>query len=239
LALLAGKSIGQGGMLAMHFDQLTINEGLSHNTVFCLLQDEYGYIWMGTQNGLNKYDGYSFKIYRSGSEAPYNEGFKGKIITALFEDSGGNLWVGTRKNGVNFKSNLSDRFKNLSSEEAFNLVAGYEITSFYEDKSGKIWISSIGGGLLRYDPKSKTSRHFTQENSGLPNNITFDVAEDKFGNIWIGTSGLGISYLPRGGDRFLFINSDTSGNPNLDGYRKMFLMEDDPALDRCGRNGTL
>lgn len=211
----------------MHFDQLTINDGLSHNTVFCLLQDQYGYIWMGTQNGLNQYDGYHFKVYHSDNSQPFNEGFKGKIITALFEDSSGNLWVGTRKNGINFKANLNDRFVNLSSREEFKVLSGMEISSFFEDKAGNIWITSIGGGILKYNPKTKASRQFTYENAGLANNIAFDVAEDASGNLWVGTSGQGLNYMPRGSDRFLLSNVDIPGDSNMDGYRKVFHMESD------------
>ncbi|KAA3622828.1 MAG: hypothetical protein DWQ02_25505, partial [Bacteroidetes bacterium] len=103
LQLLAFICYGQDEGPLLHFDQLTINEGLSHNTVFCLLQDRHGYIWMGTQNGLNKYDGYDFKVFRSDNTRSNDHGFEGKVITALFEDSHGNLWVGTRKNGINVK----------------------------------------------------------------------------------------------------------------------------------------
>ena len=86
-------AIGIHGQQPMHFEQITIEDGLSHNTVQSLIQDHYGYVWIGTQNGLNKYDGYNIK--HAGSQA-----IAGKIITALFEDSQRNLWVGTRNNGV-------------------------------------------------------------------------------------------------------------------------------------------
>lgn len=211
----------------MHFDQLTINEGLSHNTVFCLLQDRHGYIWMGTQNGLNQFNGYEFKVYRSDHPESDNEGFVGRVITALFEDSQGNIWVGTRKKGINFKAKSTDRFVNLCHKPEFASLKGIEITSFFEDRSGKIWISSLGGGVLRYDPETGDYFQFTTENSDLSLDVTFDVAEDKNGTIWVSTVGEGINYMPADSEKFFLSNVDIPGDPNMDGYRKVLLLEDD------------
>lgn len=227
LQLLALVCFGQEEGPLLHFDQLTINEGLSHNTVFCLLQDRHGYIWVGTQNGLNKYDGYDFKVFRSDNTRSNDQGFKGKVITALFEDSHGNLWVGTRKNGINVKKWRSDKFTNLKDDPSFATVNGYEVTSFYEDKSGNIWITSIGGGVLKYEPETQQSTQFSIENAGLSDNTTFDIAEDKNGTIWVGASGSGLNYMPKGSSRFSISNAELPGFSNMAGYRKVLLMESD------------
>lgn len=141
----------KGETSLMYFDHLTIQDGLSHNTIHCLLQDQYGYIWIGTQNGLNKYDGYNFEVYRSNEESEPSYEFVGKIISALYEDRAGNLWVGTRKHGINLRRNLQDTFSNLQSDSAFAAIERHEIANFFEDKAGNIWVSSIGGGLLKYN----------------------------------------------------------------------------------------
>ena len=96
-------SSGQNPPALLYFDHLTISDGLSHNTIYCIIQDQAGYIWIGTQDGLNKYDGYSFEVYRSYDLANNSTGFIGKNISSLFEDTKGNLWVGTKKRGINFK----------------------------------------------------------------------------------------------------------------------------------------
>jgi ligand-binding sensor domain-containing protein/DNA-binding CsgD family transcriptional regulator len=211
----------------MHFDHLTIYEGLSHNTVHCLLQDHEGYIWIGTQNGLNKYDGYSFEVIKSNGLQGNREGFLGRRITALFEDSKDNLWVGTRKNGINYLDNSTDRFDNLCNDVAFEKIRDHEISSFFEDLEKNIWITTVGGGLLKFDPETRMSQHYTSEKSGLFNNLVFDIVEDKGGGIWVATSGPGINFMQKGSDQFELINVDLPGDPNIDGYRKSLFLDGD------------
>jgi len=210
----------------IHFDHLTINEGLSHNTVFCMLQDYHGYIWIGTQNGLNKYDGYRFEVYRSFDSKNTYKGFVGKTISCLFEDSQQNLWVGTRKNGINIRKKYSDQFINLQSNADFSAIEGFDIASFYEDTEGNIWIATIGAGILKYNPTTKFSQHFTRENSGLSNNDVFDIIADNNGIIWVGTAGSGLNYLTNE-NQFAQSNIDIPNTPNLDSYRKTFLLDED------------
>ncbi|MCB0834847.1 MAG: hypothetical protein KDC45_15365, partial [Bacteroidetes bacterium] len=77
----------------IHFDNILPEAGLSQSTVGCLLQDRYGFVWIGTQDGLNRYDGYRFLIYKSrkGDSASLAD----NSINALLEDAGGRLWIGT------------------------------------------------------------------------------------------------------------------------------------------------
>lgn len=225
LILLTQVCRGQDTFDALYFDQLTINEGLSHNTVLSILQDQYGYIWIGTQNGLNRYDGYTFQVYQSLEQTDGEEGFIGKYISALFEDKAGNLWVGTRKNGINIKRSTSNRFINLQEDAAFAAIKGYEVSSFFEDKVGNIWITTIGAGILKYDPHSRTSQLFTTENSQLSNNITFDIVEDKYGTIWVAAVGERLNVLK--GNQFVMSHERSTVYSNMWGYRKKLLLDDD------------
>lgn len=218
--------LGQKHDWPMYFDHLTISEGLSHNTVHCLLQDQYGYIWIGTQNGLNQYDGYGFEVFRSNGEAPGRDGFIGKSITALFEDRAGNLWIGTSSQGINVRRKHQNRFENFQSDTAFTYIKGFEITSFYEDQAGYIWISTLNGGLIKYHPKSGTSQHFTSDNNHLFSNAVFDVVEDQQGTIWVATAGLGVNYLTEG-DQFALVEGSPTGQGNLAGFRKTLFLDDD------------
>ena len=81
------------------FDHFSIKNGLSENTVNCILKDKEGYYWLGTQDGLNQYDGYSVKIFRH--DRNDNSSISDNFILSLLEDNTGNLWIGTR-NGLNF-----------------------------------------------------------------------------------------------------------------------------------------
>ncbi len=202
----------------MYFDALTINEGLSHNTVYCMMQDTYGYVWIGTQNGLNKYDGYNIKVIRTNEED--SKGFKGKIITALLEDSKGNIWVGTRKNGINIKNSNTGKFTNLNA--IFKVIEGFEITSFLEDDEQNIWIATNGAGLVKYHPDNQNIIHFHTSNNNINNDIVFDIKQDKFGFVWIAEYTDGISYLDEDNT---FKN--TIVHPDFTGYRRKILVDDD------------
>lgn len=206
----------------MHFDQITIQDKLSHNTVRCLLQDRAGYIWIGTQNGLNKYDGYTFKVFRTDPET----GFVGNSITALLEDSEGNLWIGTAREGVNLLPASRRKVSNLKQDSAFLPVAGFGISSIREDSQGNIWITTVGGGVLKYSPKTGESQVFTSANSGLSNDLVFDMAEDQQGGIWLATAGLGVNYL-ESNDTFSLRPVWSPDHGNLGGYRKKLLVDDE------------
>jgi ligand-binding sensor domain-containing protein/DNA-binding CsgD family transcriptional regulator len=221
ILLFAQVCFGQLTNSSLHFDHLTIQEGLSHNTVYCILQDKHGYIWIGTQNGLNKYDGYSFEVY------PSNESeFIGKKISALHEDRQGGFWVGTSKYGINYREKPGGQFKNLRPEPAFTSIDGYEVSSFFEDRAGNIWVTTVGAGVLKFNPQTNSSRHYTTENSGLSSNVVFDLVEDKYGTIWVAAAGGGLNYLLDNG-HFELIHPMKPNDPNMSGFRKKLLLDDD------------
>ena len=227
LLLLTQFIRGQETISPIHFDHLTIQEGLSHNTVYCLLQDQNGYIWIGTQNGLNKYDGYTFEIHRSNGQKATNSGFVGKIVSALFEDSQGNIWVGTRMSGINFRPKISDKFIHLQMDSAFAAIQGYEISSFFEDEAKNIWITTLGGGILKYNPKTLASKHFNVQKSGLNNDFTFDIIEDKKGTFWVATAGSGLNYMSKDRNQFSLSHVNLPNAPNMDGYQKKLFLDDE------------
>jgi ligand-binding sensor domain-containing protein/DNA-binding CsgD family transcriptional regulator len=217
---------GQVRSTPLHFDQLTIGDGLSHNTTNCILQDQYGYIWIGTQDGLNKYDGYSFEVYRSNEAKKPNKGFVGKNISCLFEDRAGNLWVGTRKHGINLRGKSSDQFVNLRTDSSFIAIRDSDISSIFEDASGDIWVTTVGAGVLRYNPRDGSSRLFNQQNSHLSSDVTFDVVEDQYGTLWVAAAGGGINYLVDH-ERFQLSHEMLPNHPNMSGYRKKMYLDNE------------
>lgn len=224
LFIFALAFFGQGASAQLYFDHLTINEGLSHNTVYCILQDRYGYIWIGTNNGLNKYDGYALNVYRSKHSENSLPGFMGTRISCLFEDKEGNLWAGTQKKGLNFKAQSSDQFINLQSDSAFSAINNFEISSIFEDKAGNIWVTTVGAGVLKYDPKSNSSQVFNEKNSKLSSNDAFDVIEDQHGTIWVATAGGGLNFMEEG-EQFKLSHEMLPNHPNMSGFRKKILLD--------------
>jgi len=208
------------------FAHLTIRDRLSHNTVYCLLQDQYGYIWAGTPHGLNRYDGYDFRLFRTPARDSDSAGFRGTTITSLLEDHAGRLWVGTAQNGLNVRLPRASQFENLKQDTAFAPIRGYHISALYEDAEGLIWIGTIEGGLLRYDPLRKRSVHYNAARSGLSNDLVFDIIQDRQGRVWVATAGVGLHLLQPDG-RFALVPETVAGADNLAGYHKSLLLDGD------------
>ena len=209
----------------LKFDYLSIKNGLSHNTVFSLSQDRYGYIWIGTQNGLNRFDGHTCKLFSLDELIASNQNYSGEQVSALFEDKKGNLWVGTKNSGIRIKYVSSDRFVRLSYDSLSIPFENSEISSFYEDDIGHIWITTIGSGLIKYDVSQQNITVFNTLNSQISSDVVFDVVKDKNGMIWVATAGGGLNCLKEDG-QFELSHKMLYNRPNMYGFRKKLLLDD-------------
>lgn len=169
-------------------------------------------MWIGTKDGLNRYDGYSFRVYQN-SPADSNS-LSDNYITALAEDRSGNIWAGTLGGKLNRIINNTQKIKvyDLIIDPLFNenssvrpesppCYAGYNnitITSILCDKEGFIWAGTWGNGFFRYDPYSKNfSKHFffLEDINSVSSNNILALAQDAAGTVWIGTLGGGLNKL--------------------------------------------
>ncbi len=169
------------------FQHITIDNGLSQNTVYCILQDKDGFMWFGTQDGLNRFDGYQFKLYRH--EQDDSNSISNKYIVSIHETRLGVLWIGTQ-NGLNKLDRNIDGFKKFFyNPQNHNSLSHNFVTSIYEDKTGRLWIGTKDG-LNRYNSESK---HFTryyhsnQKSNSLSSNKITTVFQGQSGTLWIGT----------------------------------------------------
>ncbi|MDB2607000.1 hypothetical protein N9Y48_04415 [Zobellia sp.] len=164
------------------FEHYNDNNGLSHNSVRHIVQDEHGFLWIGTFSGLNRFDGYEFKSYLPNSEG------KTKInnddITALKLDRASNkLWIGTRK-GLTLLDLETYTFTTfLNEKENPNSLPDDEVRSVYVDKHKRVWVGTKDKGLYLFHLDEKRF-----ERVDLPNfNYIKEIVEDSSGNIWIGS----------------------------------------------------
>src|SRR5690349_892223 len=134
--LLSNSVLGQSSLEKIKFSRIDVNAGLSNSNVTRILQDSRGFLWVGTTDGLNKYDGYNFSIYR---QVPGDTtGMLNNSITFLFEDSEGMVWVSTANRGLYFYDRTHDRLHAVS-----ELSANGEIINISEDKNKTLWVTGV------------------------------------------------------------------------------------------------
>jgi ligand-binding sensor domain-containing protein/signal transduction histidine kinase/DNA-binding response OmpR family regulator len=188
--LLSGFLIAQAPVL--RFKHLGNEQGLSNSTVETIFQDSRGFMWFGTRDGLNKYDGYQMTVYRY--NAADSNSISDNYIKYLYEDSHHTLWVGTL-NGLNRFNPGSNNFTRFRHQPADDRSLSHNlVTCIYEDKKERLWISTFGGGLNLLDRRTGVFSHFRHHPSqplSLGDNNVNSLCEDSNGNLWVATeSGL-------------------------------------------------
>ncbi len=185
------------------FEHYTANQGLSQSTVKCMQQDNLGFMWFGTINGLNRFDGLQFISYHYNSQD--SSSLTSSNITTLFEDSKGNFWIGTPE-GLNLfvrETNNFRRFVHL--EDNLNSLPHNYIHDILEDTEGNLWIATRGG-LCKYDIKTNRFSSFEKEENGANGMVSNNVRclyEDKDKRLWVGYFGLdGLQQFDRSTETF-------------------------------------
>ena len=181
------------------FDKYSIKNGLPSNYITDIEQDSKGYIWLGTQNGVSKFDGYKFINYS------IEDGLPSIYISGLFADSKGCIWMGTEEGGVaRFDG---ETFQVFNTENG--LISNNKIGKIFEDNEGNIWIST------KYDGISKitldTIINYTDKN-GLVNNRILSSYIDDLGKIWLGTAG-GLTVISN--DTFISYTTEDGLSSNI------------------------
>lgn len=166
----------------LKFDHLDINNGLSQNNVMCILQDSRGFMWFGTRDGLNKYDGYRFTIYKN--DPADTNSISSNFITSVSEDKKGIIWIATRGGGLNRYDKEKDRFSHFKHDPGNKKsIANDMLTSLYTDHENNLWVCTEGG-LDFFSPLSRDFVHY-------PINARC-VFEDKTYTTWVGTFAEGL-----------------------------------------------
>ena len=183
---------GQEGKI--RFEHLTKASGLSQSTVYSIIQDKLGFIWIGTSDGLNRFDGYSIKKYYYNSDNPNS--ISNNRIYNMLVDSDGVLWIATLGGGLNrYQVETDDFIAYRYQKDNQNCISQDIVMSLYEDKDGIIWIGTADGGLNRFDKKQNTFKRYLynpNNKSGIAFNTVSSIAADKNGNLWLGSNQLGL-----------------------------------------------
>ena len=174
-----------------YFKNLSVQNGLSQNTVNTILQDKQGFMWFGTKDGLNRYDGLSFRKFKHDDRSQRSIG--NNFITALYEDEKGNIWVGTDV-GLYIYYPEKDSFEHFTKQSVENTKIEHTVTAISGDNQGCVWMAVESQGLCCYNlVKGELQNHTLQNFSFLTTNVeTF--AFDNSGTLWIGCYGDGLFY---------------------------------------------
>ena len=187
----SGGDIAPGSIV--RFEHLTIEDGLSQNAGLAFFQDSKGYLWIGSQDGLNRYDGYNFKVFKNDSDDPSSISYNS--ILAITEDKDGYLWIGTWGGGLNRFDPATETFTHyLPDPNKPNSLSNNTVTSIKQDSSGTLWVGTLGG-LNRYNSTTDGFDHF-HTNSNDSNSLSSDaisvIFEDSHHQLWIGTGAEGV-----------------------------------------------
>lgn len=186
-----------GAFAQLSFDHLSVSNGLSQSTVLSICKDSRGYMWFGTRDCLNRYDGKGVKIYKTDPDDPASISAE-DYIYALQEDRQKNLWVGTQ-NGLNRYIPEKDAFERIVfNPEDPNSISDKIVLSIFADSRGRVWFGTNLGLSMLESPASRKFKKFYQKD-GLAGNSVYAVFEDSKGNIWVGTTeGLSLMTLKNG-----------------------------------------
>ncbi|NRB50783.1 MAG: hypothetical protein HRU41_24150 [Saprospiraceae bacterium] len=174
---------------SLRFDQINVDNGLSQNTVNCMLKDAHGYLWIGTNDGLNKYDGYSIKTYKH--QIGDSLSLANNKVYCLLEDRQGQLWVGT-SNGISIYQKHSDQFLPAKHHPALENLKDYFIRSLFEDDLGNLWIGTLGQGLFRLAVSSNRLEQVPISHKQLAISDVSSILQGQNGAVWVATGAPGV-----------------------------------------------
>ncbi len=221
------------------FRQISVEDGLSNNGITSVVQDSIGFIWVGTKNGLNKYDGSSFKVYhRNNSNISSND------ISVLHRDHKNRIWIGTVGGGINVYNSRKDSFeiyRNNPSDKAS--ISSNVVHTIMEDRSGNVWIGTEKG-LNLFLEDSKTFKVFSKESKTghiMKDMGVWCIHEGNSGNLWVGTYGSGLFKFNRETERFTLVspNQGPKQRFTLEFINTLLALNDDKLLIGTNGNGLM
>lgn len=212
---------------SLNFKHIGIAEGLSQINISCIFQDSQGFMWFGTRDGLNRYDGYKFIVYR------YDDKNKNSIsnnfIHDIAEDKNGNIWIATEGGGINKFDVKHDRFTRYThNSHKPKSISSSSVNKLVFDENGNLWVATQKGGLDYFDLNSNIFKHYIHSNkvNSISDNNINTVFRDSRNNLWIGTSTGGLNLLDRKTGKFTKFSHLDNNDKTISGNTVTSIFED-------------
>lgn len=226
VCLVLGSSVvSYGQSIDTDIQFLPVEQKFSQNTISAILEDEEGFLWLGTRKGLDKYDGINVWKYQASKND--SSSIPNSYIEALYETKDGTIWVGTLGGGLSKFDKSSMSFTTYNDRSAIKF-SGKTVTSVLEDSHNNLWIGTENNGLYYFDRANELFIQYRQNDddpfSISGNNVT-GLVQDKKGNIWIGTWGGGLNLFNPNTKRFIryLHHSNNPGSLRSDVVRSLHM----------------
>jgi len=191
--LFVSKSSAIDAVNNLNFDFYSQEHGLSNNQIHCILQDKKGWMWFGTSQGVCRFDGYKFTVFKTDVED--STSLKGNLVRTIFEDSKGQLWVGTENGGLNKFNREKENFRQLFYHGEQAVLHDASVTSIHEDLAGNLW---VGTETQLFRMESETSLVELKPANRTRFTEYFRVIQtDQTGKMWLGTNNGLLRYDPQ------------------------------------------
>jgi len=189
LLLLCHISFAQ---ISWKFRHINTQDGLSTGTINCVFKDSKGYIWIGTVDGLNRYDGYNCEVFKN--EENNSNSIAGNIITAINEDESGNIWIGTRNNGVSIYNWTSNSFRDFTQKD----LPSTPVRDIKVTNNKKVLIATLGGGIYVFNSNDSSTTNYSFKTKNISNDFVFELLRDNNNKYWVSSQAGAIDLLDVG-----------------------------------------
>ena len=178
------------GLFTKKVMKYSLKDGLSFGIINSITQDNKGFMWFATDDGLNRFDGSNFKVFKSEPNNPYS--LPSNYVQNIFKDTHGDIWISSRRGIYKFDTK-TERFSkfNPTGNRSDNLNF---VTSIFENNKNQLWFSCGGSGFSYYDEKNRQYKIYNKHRlPGLSGTVVVNVVEDSYGLLWVGTLDGGLN----------------------------------------------
>ena len=166
----------------LNFDFFSQENGLSNNQIHCIHQDSKGWMWFGTSQGICRFDGYKFTVFKNNPED--STSLKGNLVRTIFEDRKGQLWIGTEYGGLNQFNREKENFHHYFYSGSQPFLNNSSVTAIQEDSTGNLWVGT-STHLNKIDGENKLTEIEPVNLKGFSEYIRV-IRPDQSGKIWLG-----------------------------------------------------